>query len=425
MKIFDGKRFFVYGDGLSGRAAARAVKKHGGRAKIFSDEDGNFCPPPRTDYDCAVISPGIRPAHAVYEFCREHNIRTVGEAEIGCTVAKSNSLPLVGVTGTNGKTTVTRLIADMLGGVACGNIGYPVSTAACKGVGPLVCELSSFQLHDAHITPDVAVITTTASDHIDWHGTAADYFASKCNIANSMTGGFLVLGEDVKLGALSALKTDARIVYCSTEKPCDGAFVMDGSFYFADEKVCAVDYLRLHGAHNVKNALCAIAAAKCMDADNKAIINALSGAQPSPHRTEPAGEACGKKWIDDSKGTNVSASLAAVDTTEGSVCLILGGRGKDTDFDELFSALPKRVTEVVAMGETAQSVRDSARSVLPTLKVTVVSTLADAVKAAARSSADTVLLSPACASFDEFKNYGERGDFFKRYVAALNKKTDI
>ena len=421
MENFDGKRFFVYGNGLSGRAAARAIKKLNGKAKIYTDVDGRFTVP-QGKYDGAVISPGIRPTHAVYEYCAANGIKTIGEAEIGLSIAKSAGRKTVCVTGTNGKTTVTKLIADMVDGVACGNIGYPVSTAAlADSAEPIVCELSSFQLHNANVCPDVAVITNMASDHADWHGGVENYFAAKCNIA-AHTSGALVLGEDIPIKALSTLNTDAKIVWCNSSGICDGAYVLDGYFQFEGNRVCPVDYLRLPGVHNLKNALCAIAAAKTLGADNGAILKAMSGAVPAPHRNEEVGKALGKLWIDDSKGTNVSASLAAVEQTVGSVCLILGGRGKDTDFDELFNALNSRVVSVVAMGETAQAVRDSACKIKPQLSVTVVNGLADAVRAAAKAEGDTVLLSPACASFDEFKSYAERGDRFKAEVRALLKR---
>ncbi|MDE6401654.1 MAG: UDP-N-acetylmuramoyl-L-alanine--D-glutamate ligase [Clostridiales bacterium] len=420
MGIFDGKRFFVYGDGLSGRAATAAIKKQGGKAKLYTDVDGRFAAPAEKRYDGAVISPGIRPTHAVYEYCARRVIRTTGEAEIGFKIASARNMPTVGVTGTNGKTTVTSLIAAMTGGAACGNIGYPVSTAALECQKPIVCELSSFQLYGSVVTPDVAVITNIASDHIDWHGSVEEYCACKCKIAANMCGGFLVLGEDIPIGALKTLETSAQLVRCSSTSICDGAYIADGVFYFMGKRVCPTDYLRLQGAHNVKNALCAIAAAMCMGASAEEVTSALATAELSPHRIRDVGTACGKHWIDDSKGTNVAACLAAVAQTSGTVCLIVGGRGKATDFSELFDALDtERVTEIVAMGETAQAIRDSAAKIVPSLKLTVVNGLTEAVKAAAKSDAKTVLLSPACASFDEFKSYAERGDKFAAEVTAL------
>lgn len=421
MGIFDGKRFFIYGDGLSGKAAKYAIKKQGGKAKIYSDVRGAFKAPPDAVYDGAVISPGIKPNHGVYEYCRAKGIKTLGEVEIGFEIA--GKTPIVGVTGTNGKTTTTRLIAAMLGGIACGNIGYPLSAAALKNKAakPLVCELSSFQLFNANITPDIAVITNMNPDHVDWHGSEEEYYKSKCRIAKNMRG-VLVLGPDITVGALSSLTTEAETVECAVGNVCNGAYTLDGYFWFMGKRVCPIDYLRLSGEHNVKNALCAIAAAMCMGADNSAVLAALSSAAPSPHRTEIVGNYVGKQWIDDSKGTNVSACLAAVAETVGTVCLIVGGRSKDTDFTELFTALDERVTDVIAMGETAQKVRDSAAVVCPDRKITVVNGLADAVRAAEKSAAQTVLLSPACASFDEFKNYAARGDKFKAEVKALGKR---
>lgn len=421
MKIFEGKRFFIYGDGISARAAYRAIAKNGGKAKIYTDRCGLFDTPPDRSYDGAVVSPGIKPTHNVYKFCAERNIRAFGEAEIGFSLAKCRS---VGVTGTNGKTTTTRLIADMIGGTACGNIGYPVTAAADKERTALVCELSSFQLYNSVVTPDVAVIVNVAEDHLDWHGSAEEYYRCKCNIAANMAGGFLVIGDDVPIGALGSLRTKAEIIRCSADGAANcGAYVRDGYFWFDGKRVSPVDYLRLQGRHNLKNALCAVAAAKCMGADNDRILMALSSATLSPHRLENAGSALGKRWIDDSKSTNVSSCLAAVEATTGSLCLIVGGRDKGLDYKTLFCALDEsRIESVVAMGESAQLIRDGAAKSKCGIRVTVVDGLSDAVKAAAKSAADTVLLSPACASFDEFTDYKARGEKFRAEVKALESK---
>ncbi len=415
MENFDGKRFFVYGGGVSGKSACRALKKRGGKAKIYKDVDGAFVPPKDEDYEFAVISPGIRHDHAVYSYCASRKIRTVGEAELGFMLA---TCPTVGVTGTNGKTTTTRLIAAMIGGTACGNIGYPITTAVDTAKKAIVCELSSFQLKDAHISPRVAVITNLAADHLDWHGSADEYYKCKCNIA-AYTDGALVLGEDITVGALKSLNTRARLVRCSTTGAVDGAYIENGYFKFFGERVCPVEYLRLQGRHNLKNALCAVAAAKIMNAENIDILKAMSTAHSDPHRIEQIGTARGKRWIDDSKATNVSACLAALDTLCGSVCLIVGGRDKALDFDELFAALPSSVTEVVAMGESALSIQKSAAAVGYDGEFYVVAGLSEAVARAADSRADTVLLSPCCASFDEFGSYAERGRRFKAEVSAL------
>ncbi len=419
MNVFKGQDFFVYGAGVSGKSACRAIKHRGGRAKLYSDKCGSFTVPPEKNYSAAVISPGILPSHAVYGYCAERGIRVKGEAELGFELAEC---PVVGVTGTNGKTTVTGLIADMLGGTACGNIGYPITTAVDKEKHALVCELSSFQLRTAVISPAVAVITNIAADHLDYHGSFAEYCRCKCNIASNMKGGYLVIGEDVTVGALKTLDTSAQIVRCSTTARTDGAYIDGEYFMFSGERVCRVDYLRLKGKHNIKNALCAIAAAKCFGADNAAVLKALSTAKAAPHRIADIGEACGKRWIDDSKGTNIAATLAAADMTRGTVCLIAGGRGKGLDFDELFEALPDRVTDVIAMGESAQDIRDSAARTSAAANITVVDGLSAAVAAAAKTDAETVLLSPSCSSFDEFDNYAARGERFRAEVAALGRR---
>lgn len=421
MDEFYGKRYFVYGNGVSGHSACRAIKKRGGKVRIYSDDCGNFVPPQDADYTAAVISPGIKPTHPVYEYCVAHGIKTLSEVEIGFRLAEC---PIVGVTGTNGKTTTTRLIADMLGAKACGNIGYPISAAAEKTEKALVCELSSFQLYGANISPSVAVITNITADHLDWHGTAEEYYRCKCNIANGMNGGYLVLGGDIPVAALKTLRTGAEIVRCSTEHVVDGAYIADGYFCFYGSRVCPIDYLRLSGKHNIKNALVAIAAAKCMGAENSAVLSALSSASAAPHRIADLGSFCGKRWVDDSKGTNISACLAAIESTSGTLCLIVGGRGKGLDFSELFNGLDERVIDIIAMGESAEEIRDCAEKCGFCGRLTVADGLASAVKAAEATSADVVLLSPACASFDEFDNYSQRGERFKALVTSIGKSDE-
>ena len=418
MGILDGRRFLVYGDGLSGKAARRAIRRNGGKVRLCTDsDDGRFSEPRDVDFSAAVISPGIKPTHPVYAFCEKNGIETMSEAGLGFMLATE---PVVGVTGTNGKTTVTMLIADMIGGVACGNIGYPISSAVTNKK-PLVCELSSFQLYNNdYIAPRVAVITNIASDHIDWHGSIEEYYRCKCNIAVNMRGGYLILGENIPIKALESLETDAEILRCSTERTVDGAYVRDGYFWFCGRRVCPTDYLRLQGKHNVENALCAIAAASVMKTDNRKILSALSGAALAPHRVAFVGLAAGKRWIDDSKGTNIAACLAAVEATAGRICLITGGRDKGLDFSALFGALDGRVTSVIAMGESALVIREAAARCGK--EVNVANGLFDAVALAAATDADTVLLSPACASFDEFANYGARGEAFSAAVRALAQK---
>lgn len=420
MGIFDGKRYFIYGGGVSGKAAHRAIRKNGGKAKIYSDERGKFSVPADMHYDGGIISPGIVPTHKVYKYCAERGVKPMSEVDIGFALAKGRVT--VGVTGTNGKTTVTRLISAMLGGVACGNIGYPVSTAAVKTrkqAVALVAELSSFQLYTAFIAPSVAVITNIATDHLDWHGSLREYCRCKCNIAKNMTGGTLVLGEDIPISALESMRTCANIVRCGT---FDGAYVDNGYFCFCGERICPVDYLRLQGEHNVKNALCAIAAAVSLGADGNAVRQALSSVAADGHRIQYVGTACGKRWINDSKGTNVSACLAAISATDGDICLIAGGRSKNADFTELFEKLAPRVVSVVAMGESAQELRDAAVKSGRGGIVTVVNDLESAVSVAKDRQADVVLLSPACSSFDEFDGYERRGERFEELVKALGNE---
>lgn len=414
----------MYGNGLSGKAAKRAIKKRGGAVSVYSDKGGEFTKPPERDYYAAIISPGIKKTHPVYRYCAARNIDAMGEAEFGFTLTDK---PIVGVTGTNGKTTVTRLVSRMLNCTPCGNIGYPLCLAIDGKDKALCCELSSFQLEGAtRIIPHVAVITNVAPDHIDYHGSFEAYCRAKTNVAAGMSeNDYLVIGDDVTVGALSSLNTKAKLIRCSADKVVDGSYVYRDNFWFMGERICSLDYLRLTGKHNVKNALCAIAAAKLMNADNRDIALALSGVNAEPHRIEFVGTACGKRWIDDSKSTNIGSTVAAVECMSGPICLIVGGRNKGLDFDELFSALAKgrlreKIECVISMGESAGELKASGKKF--GMDVVAVGKLSDAVDVAALSRADTVLLSPACASFDEFNGYEKRGEAFRADVEAKNEK---
>lgn len=423
MKKFMGKRYLIYGDGISGRAAARAIRRNGGSVKYYSDENGKFCVP-NDNFDCCVVAPSIKLNHDIYSFCKEKNIPTTSEIEIGFSLC---SRPIIGVTGTNGKTTVTRLIAAMIGGVACGNIGVPLCSVVDKANKYVVCELSSFQLSKSDIKPSVAVITNIDSDHIDWHGSEQEYQKAKLNIAKNLDcNDVLVLGEDIKTKSLHGLSTNANIIPCYSKGVIDGCYVDRGFFCYFGERVCRTDYLRLQGEHNVKNALCAIAVAKSLGVDNRDIIKGLSTATLDEHRIQSVGRACGKAWINDSKGTNVSASVAAIKTVDSgdSVCLIVGGRDKRTDFRSLFEQLPNSVIEVVAMGECANKIINAAKACDYDGTIITADGLRAAVEYAKNGNAKTVLLSPCCASFDEFKNYSERGKAFCKLVNKLRRRNE-
>lgn len=415
MRIFDGYEALIYGKGESGLAAQTAIHNRGGKTVLLCDP---YTLPPAKHYDFAVISPGVRPDHPIYGYCAERGIRVIGEAELGFRLGKSKDI--IAVTGTNGKTTVTRLLAAMLNACACGNIGFPICSAIDTDNNVLVCELSSFQLCKANISPKIAVITNIAADHLDYHGGIDEYVAAKLRIASGMKSGCLVLGDGIKVGDIAGLRTDAEIIYCSMTSPVKGAYLSDGYFCFFGERVCRLDYLKLRGNHNIQNALCAIAAAKAYGANNSAILDALVNVQSSPHRMSVVSEFGGKIWIDDSKSTNIASAKAAIAATSGSVCLIAGGRNKSLDMHDLFIDLDARVTTVIAMGESAEEIKAAAPQDCK-VRVVVCDGLESAVRIAAECAEKTVLLSPCAASFDEFKNYAERGDKFALYIKRLKK----
>jgi UDP-N-acetylmuramoylalanine--D-glutamate ligase len=455
------RKILVLGLGRSGEAVARylAARRDAGEIESFAvlDESGDAKVAERAavlsaelgapvtvgvhsvdgEWDLVVASPGIPPRSTLMQAALSLGVPVISEIELAYRRACA---PFVAVTGTNGKTTTTALVAHLLRGAgiraeAVGNIGVPAISAA-DGTTPgdvLVAEVSSFQLAlVADFRPRVAVLLNITPDHVDWHGSLAAYEADKARVfANMGAGDVAVIDADDAGSAVWAERVEAqgaRVVRVSrTRAHAGGAWVEDGVLTVDAPEGLArlgeVDSLGIRGVHNVSNALAAASAALAMGASAEAVAAGLRTFEPIEHRLEPAGTVAGVDYVNDSKATNPDAVMKALTAFDGlRLIVLLGGRNKGNDFSELAGAVADRCAAAVLFGECRHELEAAfASSTMPTSDVTVAADLAGALGAArARArEGDVVLLSPACASFDEFGDYEERGAVFKRLVADM------
>lgn len=437
-----GRRAVVVGLGVSGHAAAIALARHGARVRVTEMSAGPEIERRAAelralgvevetgrhdlqalDADLAVVSPGVPPHAPVLRALARAGVKLISELELGARLARCD---LIAVTGTNGKTTTTGLIAHMLetAGVealAAGNIGLPLTEAAGR-VGPggvLAVEASSFQLQlTQSFHPRVAVVLNIAEDHIDWHGSVEAYARAKARItANQGPGDALVANRDDERAWAIARASSARVVaFSGEEAPPGGAGPSGGWLVCAGRRVLELEALPLPGRAGVEDAAAACAAALSYGLDADAVARALVSWRPLAHRLEVVARANGVTYIDDSKATNPHATLAALKGLSD-VVLIAGGRSKGMDLSALAAAAPPVVAAVV-LGEAAGELERVFGGVVP---VESVATMDEAVTAAARHArrGGSVLLSPACASLDMYRSYAERGADFARAVREL------
>ena len=369
--------------------------------------------------DLVVPSPGVPASHPVFGLAKAAGVPVRGEVELA---SRWSICPLVAVTGTNGKTTVTSLVAEMLGAsgvpsIAAGNIGLPLSDAVSnEELKVVVAEVSSFQLAFAEsFRPVVAVWLNLAPDHLDWHGDVDAYVAAKARIwANQTPADVAIVNADDPVVMAQAASAPSKVVTFGLEQ---GDYkVADTWLRGPNGPILEVAALSRALPHDISNALAASAAALAAGATVAGVRAALTGFAPLPHRLTLVAYAGGVRWYDDSKATNPHAAVAAVRGFE-SVILLAGGRNKGLDLREL-SHIADRVRAVVAIGEAAPEVAAAFDGRAP---VHIAGSMVDAVAAAADASrpGDVVLLSPGCASFDWYRSYAERGDDFASAVHAL------
>jgi UDP-N-acetylmuramoylalanine--D-glutamate ligase len=397
--------------------------------EVHLDTDGihllQASPPPAT----VVKSPGVPRDAPVVASAPLYGAKVVGELEIGWRLVPNE---FVAVTGTNGKTTTVELIGAMHEAAGApvavaGNVGTPVTSLAGT-VQPhttIVCEASSFQLEDSvAFAPECAVFLNLAPDHLDRHPDLDAYLAAKLRIfANQGNDDLAVCNaDDPALAGTDLGGCARRVAYCHGAGPdCELAFA-EGTIFHAGEPLLAAGELGLLGEHNVDNALAVAAAALSMGLDREAVREGLRSFAGVPHRLEPVAEIGGVRFVNDSKATNVAAATVGLRAFGGGVHAILGGSEKGEDYAPLLEPVRERCAACYLAGASAERISEAlAPAIDAGVPIYRCAGLAEAVRRAAAAAApgETVLLSPACASFDSFESFEQRGERFRQIVGGL------
>ena len=425
----------VVGYQKSGKSAARLLKREGYKVAVVQDDrtcDKNKIDRLINNLSFIVVSPGVLPNSPIIKAAKKQGIPVIGELELGY---KFFSGQLIAVTGTNGKTTTTKMIGHLLGEdnvFVGGNIGTPLSEF-CEQTNKdskCVCEVSSFQLmHTPNFHPNIAAFLNLTPDHLNYHKTMKAYLRAKLNIfANQTKQDYAVLNADDKI-CYSIKNIEAKTYYFSTKKRVNGCFIKNGNIYFKDAdkyqkaiKIAKTTDIHLMGEHNLSNALCAITCAILSGISPSLIAKRLSTFKPVEHRLEFVSSINEIDFINDSKATNVLSTICAIKSMNKSTTLILGGSDKGCEFDDIFKQ-QSLVSNYVLMGETQHKIAQAAQRLNITNYV-FADNLSTAVEMAYRLTpcGGTVLLSPACASFDMFENYEQRGKCFCGIVRELKKR---
>lgn len=378
--------------------------------------------------DMIVVSPGVPMDIAPLAAARRQGRLIVSEIELAGNFIDA---PLVAITGTNGKTTTTSLAGEIFKGCGYktfvgGNIGKPLIDQVISGedVDFVVAEISSFQLEAIHeFHPRVAVLLNITEDHLDRYETYQDYIDAKARIFENQTGeDFAVLNIDDPIVASYSDRINARVVPMSQRKVLEqGIYYTDGSITFAWEGVkehFPTASFKLKGVHNIENIMAALASALLMGCDARSALAVVEGFSGLHHRMELVGIVNDVAYYNDSKGTNVGSVVKSLESFAGNVTLIAGGKDKGGDYLPLAALVKERVKHLILLGEARQKISDSLGNLTDTH---LVDSLEEAVLAAERLTAPggIVLFSPACSSFDMFRNYEERGDLFASLVKGL------
>lgn len=421
------EKAIVIGMRLSGTAAKALLSKQDYEV-VGVDDNPEVAPAtpdcPIEEFALGVVSPAIANDHPLIVAAQKAGVKLISELELGIRYLKGIK---VVVTGTNGKTTVCDMIdkALKLSGISCrtmGNIGYPVSQVALDGTEYAVniIEASSFQLeHTYTLRPDYAVLTNIAPDHMDRYPDFAGYFAAKKRVFRLQTASDVaVLNYDQPAIRELGKHLASEVVWVSAAEAVGDCYIKNNAVYLRGEQLISVKESKLRGEFNRFNMVTAITVAARLGATKEALKKFVREYRPLPHRIEYVGVFRGKRCFNDSKGTNVSATLAALDAMEGSTALIMGGSDKKEDYCEFFLDVPEKLKFVAVTGANAEKIYGSALKV-GFNDIVIVKDLQAAIIRAAESAADIVLFSPASASFDRYTGYKERGERFKNLVSAL------
>lgn len=379
-------------------------------------------------FDMLVLSPGIPTDLPFVLKAREAGVEVLGEVELAYRLCKA---PVVAITGTNGKTTTTTLVGEIMQNFnndtfVVGNIGTPFSDYVddIKETSCVVAEMSSFQLETIkEFNPKVSAVLNITPDHLNRHKTLKNYIAAKERVfENQSESDYTILNYNDPATRDMANRTKANVIYFSLDKKLDGGIYSDEKSIYIDcmgysEKVVDIDELNILGGHNVENAMAAIGCAVCAGASLEVVRKTLKEFKAVEHRIEYSGTVNGVDYYNDSKGTNPDASIKAVLAMKKPICLIAGGYDKGSDFDEWVSYFDGRVKYVAVLGAVKEQLKTSLDKAGFT-NYEIAQTFEDAFNMCKNHAAegDCVLLSPACASWDMFNSYEQRGEIFKELV---------
>jgi len=445
------KNILVVGMGKSGIAAARALRKRGSRVTIcdLKGEEqlgpavselrelgvtvtaGRYPAVKKEEVDLVVASPGVPRTELPLATADQMGIPVWSELELAFVFS---SAPWVAITGTNGKTTTTALTGQVLRDagrevLVGGNIGQPLveEVEAFPHSGVIVAEVSSFQLESVYrFKPRVAAVLNVTPDHLDRHGTMEEYVRMKARIfANQTPDDFAVLNYDDPLVRQMAASGKGRVFYFSRREVLEhpGAYVEKGWIMLQKEEktpVLPAADVAIRGAHNLENALAAAACGLAMGVPAAKLAETLRTFPGVPHRLEKVAEIAGVLYVNDSKGTNPDAAIKALEAFDCPIVLIAGGKNKGSDFSDFARKIKERVRCLVLLGQAAPQIEEAVRktgfdSIYRTESIEEAVTKA----ASLAQPGETVLLSPACASWDMFNNFEERGERFKEAVYSL------
>lgn len=424
------KNCLIVGTGRSGISSAKLLEKKGIKFELYSDnkeinviDDYKVRHDVKEGIDTLIISPGVPIDAPIVSWAKERGIKVIGELELATMYMDE---PIIAITGTNGKTTTTSLIGHILAQVfntkVAGNIGLPITSVCDDEKDVIVVEVSSFQLESIDkFRPHISLILNITPDHLDRHYTIENYTDVKFNITKNQTeNDYLILNADCDVVVNKTVSTNAKIIYFSTKKNAD-TYVKYEKIYFKDEYICDVSDLPILGIHNIENVLAAVAACRLFGISCEIIKSGIKSFRAVKHRLQFVKEINGVKYYNDSKGTNPDATIKAVEAVNNNIILIAGGYNKKACYTEMLKVCKDRVKTLILLGDTANDIKIEAENVginnILLVKdmreaVTVSSSIAD--------NGDNVLLSPACASWDMYNNFEERGDDFIELVESIS-----
>lgn len=439
-----GKKVLVLGLSKSGIAAAKLAKKHGAVVYLTEGKDvtsenlykveelknlginveyGAHSDEFINQADLVVTSPGIPPHSEIIQRIRKQNIPVISELELAY---RECDIPFIIITGTNGKTTTTALtehiLARKLNVKACGNIGQPPCNIADENLDYFVCEASSFQLEmSTSLKPFISVWTNFTPDHIDWHQGLENYFKAKARVfLKPQAPKYSVLNAKDERLLEFAKQAQGEVFMFAGNIGNNCCYEEDGEIVFkkggVEEKIIKLSECPLLGEHNYQNIMCAIICAKLTGIDNTTIKQAIIDFKAPAHRLEKIISKNGITYYNDSKATNPEAAIVAINSFNNvDVALIAGGRDKNTDLTEFCDSVKKHIKTVVLIGEATERFEENLKR-NGFNNIIREKTMQSAIDKCIEIHPDVVLLSPACASFDMFTGYEQRGDVFREYV---------